>query len=66
MTIEQVKDELPDVSVKWRGTVYRAGVRGRKNRFATVFLFDLPEVSAEWSWAAVARSVESGCPLVLA
>lgn len=65
-SIERVKNELPDVSVKWRGKVYRAAVRGRLNRFATVHLLDLPEVSAEWSWLSVARAVESGSPLVLA
>jgi len=64
-TIERVKAELPDVSVEWRGRVYRAAVRGRLCAVATVWLLDLPEVSSAWSWSAVVRSLESGRPLVL-
>ena len=62
-TIDQVRAELPDVDVEWRGTVYVGRVRGRLNQVATVYLERFPEVSTEYSWATVTRALNQGLAL---
>jgi hypothetical protein len=58
---ETVKQELPDVKViiSFQGKEYTvpATLHGRKNQFATVCWRD---GHAEWSWAAIAYSLNSG------
>ena len=66
MTIEELKDKLPDVRVEFNGTLYLATVHGRKNKFATVAVHvgTGRYVTAEYSWESIARSVETRRPLI--
>lgn len=55
MTVEEVKEQLPDIRVCFNGVIQGAIVRGRKNRFASV----IPHGDSgkfEVSWEAVARA----------
>lgn len=65
-TVSEVKDKLPDVRVVGNtGKEYKASVRGRRERFAYVSV-DTPEwgpVATEFTWEAVAASLNSGYPL---
>lgn len=61
-TVERVREELPDVTVDWAGVVTIHGKAvGRQNRFARVY--DGNRYVGEWSWEAVARSLNTGRPL---
>ena len=62
-TIDSVKDTLPSVNVCWRGNVYVGRVRGRLNKFATVYLEQFPEMSQEWAWPVIVRALNQGLEL---
>ena len=63
LTIEEVKEQLPPVDVRYQGKIMQAMVRGRLNRFASVSLWPSHDVSFEYSWEAVHRAVITGNPL---
>lgn len=63
LTIEQVKEQLPCVEVRYQGKTVMALVRGRQNKFASVSLWPSHDVSFEYSWEAVHRAVVTGNPL---
>jgi hypothetical protein len=57
MTIDEVKEELPDVKVCYDNTIQWANVYGRKNDFASVYPVNAPDgVKFEVSWLAVANA----------
>ena len=62
-TADKVRAELPDVDVDWRGIVRVGRVRGRLNKFATVYLEAFPEVQTEYSWETIARCLNGGMVL---
>lgn len=57
-TIEQVKQDLPDVLVIFQGKTYTGHTNGRKMDFCMVWV---PELSAhhEFSWTAIQRAVNN-------
>ena len=61
MTLNEVKNILPDVKVKYHGIIYAGQVRGRKCDYATIYFND---VHADWSWESVTRAVSQNTPLV--
>lgn len=63
-TADSVREDLPDVRVKVMGEVKDARVCGRLNQFAMVYLHGYP-ASWEFSWDAVAHSLNSGKPLIV-
>ena len=62
-TVEDVRQNLPDLNVLYGGRVYRGHVSGRRSRFATVWARVGPKtgtfavVEATYSWEAVARAL---------
>ncbi len=60
-TIEEVKEMLPAVKVRVGKRVVKGLVKGRKNKFATVFT---PLGSFEYSWLAVTRAYNSDKTLI--
>ena len=63
-TVEDVRQNLPDLNVLYGGRVYRGHVSGRRSRFATVWTrVGTPSetagtiVEATYSWEAVARAL---------
>ena len=62
-TIARVKDELPNVKIKIDGKVETGGVRGSKDKFATVWVYRLGATYYSFSWDAVCRALNSGRPL---
>ena len=57
-TVEEIKEELPCVSVLFQGRHYIGRVSGRLCRFATVWVkpTDDQDIYAEYSWEAVTRA----------
>jgi hypothetical protein len=62
-TAETVRKDLPEVQVNLNGRVMACMVCGRLNEFATVFIHGY---ATQWqfSWSAIARSLNTGKPLV--
>jgi len=54
MNEQEAKAKLPNVKVEIGGKVHVGHVRGRMNRFATVFVKGYG--SYEYSWSAIARA----------
>jgi hypothetical protein len=65
-TEREVREELPDVTVRAGKQHYRAKVTGRKCPFATVTPLDGPhkDQSQTYSWCAVTRAINAGRPLL--
>ena len=60
MTVEEVRDQLPDVSVRLAdGTIVSGHLSGRKNDFATVWL----HIPIEFAWETIATAINTGNPL---
>lgn len=55
LSIEEVKETLPDVKISIDGQIYPAFVCGRKNQFPTVCAYK-KNYEAEFSWEAVTRA----------
>lgn len=57
-TVDQVKSELPCVSVLHKGRHFIGRVFGRLNQFATVDIrpTDSERMTAEFSWEAITRA----------
>lgn len=68
MTIEQIKEKLPDVKVKIGDKIHTGHVRGRLMDFAHVWVLGVPtpnsQCSQEYSWETIQRAVETGRPLI--
>lgn len=63
-TIDDVKRELPRVTVRMGALTYDAQVGGRKRQFATVWwMHEGHEMHSEWSWQAVAHAWRTGSAL---
>ena len=67
---KSVRENLPDVKVKMGETILDCHVRGRLNQFASVSTKIDPSTGkggdyiGDWSWAAVARSLNNQSPLL--
>ena len=58
LTIDQVKDTLPNVQVKSHGKVYTAKVRGRRHAFAEVsWETDCGTMRADFAWQTVTNAI---------
>lgn len=69
LTTAYVKEYLPDVSVQYQNEIFVGKLSGRKNKFATVTIapngdYGYGYVTAEVSWDAVVRMINTGVPLV--
>lgn len=61
LTVEQVKELLPDVRVHILGMTVTARVSGRKERFAAVFVpMQGSWLNFQFSWETVTRAVNGG------
>ena len=63
-TVERVKQELPEVQVRfnWRGgpTTIQCVVCGRKNKFATVMPFEFGSATKwQFAWETIARALNT-------
>jgi hypothetical protein len=67
MTIDEVKENLPDVPVRVNGKVQFCPVRGRRNQRATVFVnFSGHEsIPVEYTWPAVCRAANNCGTLIV-
>ena len=60
LTIDQVKDTLPNVQVKSHGKVYTAKVRGRRHAFAEVsWETDCGTMRADFAWQTVTNAINN-------
>lgn len=65
MTIEEIKEKLPDVKVKYQGKIYNAILTGRKNTFATIHTITEYNVqSFDYSWQAIERAINNDTALI--
>lgn len=64
-TIDQVKEKLPDVKVKIAGNVYTGHVKGRKERFPTVYVDAFPAMDLKYSWQAITHSLNNETELLI-
>jgi hypothetical protein len=62
MIVSEIKEALPDVKVKSDGQVYTGYVRGRLNRFATVWIPELDK-SFEVAWETITFCVNNNVAL---
>lgn len=62
MTIEEIKENLPDVKIEFEGKVQSAHVRGRKNKFASVILKN--GLVFEYAWQTIERVINNGSYLI--
>lgn len=70
VTLEYVKEQLPDVLVEYQGGVFTGKVTGEDTDYATVTIapdgdYGYGYVTAEFSWEAVTRMINTGSPLVM-
>lgn len=64
LTVDQVKETLPEVEVKRNGKIYAAKVRGRRMPFAEVYWeTDCGPMSAEFAWETVTNAINNGTML---
>ena len=65
LTIDQVKDTLPNVQVKSHGKVYTAKVRGRRHAFAEVsWETDCGTMRADFAWQTVTNAINNNKELL--
>jgi hypothetical protein len=63
MSIEEIKNLLPNVQVKMRnGKVIVGTLRGRKLRFAVVRVDE--DIVLEYAWETIQHSINSNTPLL--
>ena len=62
LTIEEVKEHLPRVELRYFDRIYSAVIRGRQDKFATVFWNDR---SWQFSWETITRAINADRPLVV-
>jgi len=59
LTIEAIKETLPDVPVRYCGKAYNAWLRGRLVQFPTLYISELG-VSCTASWSAIQHVLNNG------
>ena len=65
LTIDQVKDTLPNVQVKSHGKAYTAKVRGRRHAFAEVsWETDCGTMRADFAWQTVTNAINNNKELL--
>jgi hypothetical protein len=64
MTIDEIKEKLPDVKVKVFGEVYNGMLSGREKQFPLVYVFELRQ-SYAFSWHAIYRAVNNNTALIV-
>lgn len=62
LTIQEIKDKLPDVTVILDGVRVRCRLAGRFNQFATVYTLGGLTVG-EYAWSTIQSHLSSGRPL---
>jgi hypothetical protein len=62
LTVNDVKQDLPNIPVLIKGIEYTGCVRGRFNKYPVVYVHILTR-SAEFTWEAVQRAYNTGEPL---
>ena len=64
MTIDEIKERLPDVKVSFNGDVYNGVLSGRERQFPLVTIFhSMRAQSFEFSWSAIERAINTDTPL---
>ena len=58
-TMEELKEVLPDVKVRYKGNEYIGVLRGRKNEWGTVIILEL-DLALTWSWEMVLTAINKG------
>ena len=59
-TIEQVKEDLPEVDININGKILKAKVTGRKLPFASV---TVDEQTYEYAWGTIVNALNAKRPL---
>lgn len=62
-TIDQVKQDLPDVLVTFQGKTYTGRTNGRKMDYCSVWIQEL-DIHQEFSWTAIQRAVNNNHSLI--
>ena len=65
LTVEEIKEALPTMGLKFNDKVYAAKVSGRRNKFATLTSIENHNFSVKVSWQCVTRCFND-CKPVLA
>lgn len=69
MTINEIKEKLPEVKICLEGKTFAGAVLGRNNPYATVTiknaLFGIPYCSFTFSWAAIERAINNKTSLTI-
>ena len=53
-TIEQIKEELPEIEINYNGIKYQGQIKGRKNDYASVYIKKY-DMTFEYAWETVTR-----------
>ena len=53
-TIEQIKEELPVIEIKYNGIKCKGQINGRKNDYASVYIKKF-DITIEYAWETVTR-----------
>jgi hypothetical protein len=65
LTIEQIKEELPDVQIKVFNKIVTGHLAGRKNEFAGVWVeIDGTQLNWTFSWFAIKEALANNRPLL--
>ncbi len=64
MTINEIKENLPDVKLLRDGKAYTGNIRGKKLKFAKVLIVGTG-VDITASWEAIARAINSNTPVII-
>lgn len=64
-TIDKAKQDLPDVKVKIAGKEYTGHVKGRQERFPTVYVDAFPAMDLKYSWQAIVHSLNTNGALLI-
>jgi hypothetical protein len=64
MTIDEIKENLPDVKVKIGTGIFTGILRGRFLPYAQVWVPELgPDIKIEYSWKIVQQAINNNKPL---
>jgi len=53
-TIEQIKEELPEIEITYKDIKCQCQIKGRKNDYASVYIKKF-DVTFEYAWETVTR-----------
>jgi hypothetical protein len=70
MNLQEIKEKLPVVKIKFQNKIYNGIISGRKNDFPSVsFVLDDPAtgpiISFNFSWAAIYNAINKNKPLTV-